>query len=342
MRTHKLPRICIPSDFTYDPRIVKLAVAMAIPQVQVIGHIVSLWTVTRTMKPDGNLLGLSTHTIASWADFPVHRASHFVDALVDAGFLEEDGQIAGWDALAGRDDARREKDAARKRRQRESQRSRNVPRDSHDDVTRTVTRTVPGDGSVSNSSNGSSVMSSNDSDNRQISLLDGLISAQTDEEISVQTDEEMYGVEPPTYEEYEAEIEEAESMQTVTDETAEVIFDLAWADYPKRLGGNSKADARKAFMARVRQGIDPNEMRLGVVRYAAYCEAMGMTGTQYVKTAATFFGPGLHFEDPFEIPANKRPGAAKREQPFEYAGSTELPPSLRGRREPPPNPDPGF
>jgi hypothetical protein len=38
-------------------------------------------------------------------------------------------------------------------------------------------------------------------------------------------------------------------------------------------------------------------MLAGVNRYAGYVRATGSAGTQYVKQAATFFGPDRHFEE---------------------------------------------
>lgn len=72
-------------------------------------------------------------------------------------------------------------------------------------------------------------------------------------------------------------------------------FDQGWDEYPKR-PGNSKADALKAWKARLKEGHKPETMIAGVKRYAAYCKAE-KTEPKYVKQAATFFGPGLHFLD---------------------------------------------
>jgi len=120
----------------------------------------------------------------------------------------------------------------------------------------------------------------------------------------------------------------------------ETLFELAWQEYPERAGGNSKHDGRKAFLARLKAGASPDDLLGGLRRYAAYCEAMGMVGTQYVKQAATFFGPGEHYMADFAIPPSKQ--AKPAPQQFAYQPTTELPAFLRGSREIPPNPDPGF
>ncbi|QIP21319.1 helix-turn-helix domain-containing protein [Enterobacter kobei] len=80
-------------------------------------------------------------------------------------------------------------------------------------------------------------------------------------------------------------------------------FEQAWQAYPKRAGGNSKAAAWKAWKARIKDGVNTVEMLAGVNRYAAYVRATGSAGTQYVKQAATFFGPDRHFEESWQAPA---------------------------------------
>ncbi|HBS6936389.1 TPA: helix-turn-helix domain-containing protein [Klebsiella pneumoniae] len=80
-------------------------------------------------------------------------------------------------------------------------------------------------------------------------------------------------------------------------------FETAWQDYPKRAGGNSKAAAWKAWKARLKDGVNPEAMLAGVKRYAAYARATGSVGTQYVKQAASFFGPDRHFEESWQAPS---------------------------------------
>lgn len=88
-------------------------------------------------------------------------------------------------------------------------------------------------------------------------------------------------------------------------------FEQAWQAYPKRAGGNSKAAAWKAWKARIKDGVTTVAMLAGVNRYAAYVRATGSAGTQYVKQAATFFGPDRHFEESWQAPSGAvsgRPG----------------------------------
>ncbi|HEO9916644.1 DNA-binding protein [Enterobacteriaceae bacterium A-F18] len=87
-------------------------------------------------------------------------------------------------------------------------------------------------------------------------------------------------------------------------------FETAWQVYPKRAGGNSKAAAFKAWKARLKDGVKPETMLAGVKRYAAYARATGSTGTQFVKQAATFFGPDRHFDESWQAPS--APGGGRR------------------------------
>lgn len=83
-------------------------------------------------------------------------------------------------------------------------------------------------------------------------------------------------------------------------------FDTAWQAYPKRAGSNNKQTAWKAWQARIRDGVRASDMLAGVERYAAYIVATGKAGTEYVKQAATFFGPDHHFAESWTAPTTQR------------------------------------
>lgn len=85
-------------------------------------------------------------------------------------------------------------------------------------------------------------------------------------------------------------------------------FETAWQAYPKRAGGNSKAAAFKSWKARLREGVNPADMLAGVNRYAAYVRTTGSAGTQFVKQAASFFGPDRHFEESWQAPSTNGGG----------------------------------
>jgi hypothetical protein len=81
-------------------------------------------------------------------------------------------------------------------------------------------------------------------------------------------------------------------------------FEDAWQRYPKRSGNNPKADALRAWRARLAESIQAEALIEAVVRYSASCEAEGITGTKFVMQAATFFGPSKRFEQEFPLPKN--------------------------------------
>lgn len=83
-------------------------------------------------------------------------------------------------------------------------------------------------------------------------------------------------------------------------------FEAAWAEYPARAGGNSKADAFKAWAARRKEGVSAMDLTDGVRRYARFVELSG-TEPRFVKQASTFFGPGLHFRETWDPPARASP-----------------------------------
>lgn len=85
-------------------------------------------------------------------------------------------------------------------------------------------------------------------------------------------------------------------------------FEEVWSAYPKRAGGNSKADAFKAWNARVKSGVNPKTLLAGVLRYAVYIKSTGRMNTEYVKQAATFFGKSLHYEEAWAIPSTGKEG----------------------------------
>src|SRR5690606_38908272 len=86
-------------------------------------------------------------------------------------------------------------------------------------------------------------------------------------------------------------------------------FETAWAVYPKR-PNNSKSDAFKAWQARINEGVTPDEMLEGLHRYREFVEAEEIE-PRFIKQAATFFGPGRHWENDY-TPTSPRPDRAPR------------------------------
>jgi len=80
-------------------------------------------------------------------------------------------------------------------------------------------------------------------------------------------------------------------------------FEEVWAKYPKR-PGMSKADSLKAWKRRIKDGVDPQTILSGVLRYADFCKAT-VTDPQYIKQPATFLGPGEHYLSDWTAPVSR-------------------------------------
>lgn len=87
-------------------------------------------------------------------------------------------------------------------------------------------------------------------------------------------------------------------------------FESAWRAMPRRMGGNPKRLAARAWSARVREGVDPDVIMAGVLRYAAFCDAEKKTGTEYVMQAATFFGPNERYLESWATRSTRRASSA--------------------------------
>lgn len=113
-------------------------------------------------------------------------------------------------------------------------------------------------------------------------------------------------------------------------------FETAWQAYPKRAGANNKSAAGKAWAARIKSGVTAATMLSGVQRYAAFVAATGRSGTEYVKQAATFFGPDHHFDEAWDAPATPQRQTASQQKHSgfdsrEY-GQTQSPAWARGNQ----------
>ena len=89
-------------------------------------------------------------------------------------------------------------------------------------------------------------------------------------------------------------------------------FAVFKAVYPTRSGSQPWARAVKAATARTKEGATFMAMIEGAERYAAYCEATGKTGTEFVMQAATFLGPEKHFLEPWDSPPSKSEALEER------------------------------
>lgn len=77
-------------------------------------------------------------------------------------------------------------------------------------------------------------------------------------------------------------------------------FEALWSEYPQREGPNPKRDALKAYRARMREGVSPDDLLAGVRRYKAWLMSKGKVGTEFVQRASTFLGPSQNWQQTFE------------------------------------------
>lgn len=78
-------------------------------------------------------------------------------------------------------------------------------------------------------------------------------------------------------------------------------FEAAWAAYPSREGANPPNKARSSWNARIQEGVTPEQMMAGVMRYAAFCKVKGSAGTSYVMQGVRFFGKERAFDLPWAV-----------------------------------------
>lgn len=133
-------------------------------------------------------------------------------------------------------------------------------------------------------------------------VLQPFLNQEQEQEQEQEEDSSGHGYATPPGDQGQSEGDNPEQKKTYPDE-----FELVWSIYPKRAGGNSKSDAYKSWHARIRDGTAAEEIYSGVERYAAFVKFEGNLNTQYVKQAKTFFGPGMHFSEPWAI--QQAPGA---------------------------------
>lgn len=95
--------------------------------------------------------------------------------------------------------------------------------------------------------------------------------------------------------------------------------------YPKRNGANPWPKAEQALRARLREGVDPDTIRAGLERYAAWCAATGKIGTETVMQAVRFFGKGREWEADWSPPADAAPLPTDRNELWKLRSDLGLP-----------------
>ena len=78
------------------------------------------------------------------------------------------------------------------------------------------------------------------------------------------------------------------------------------AIYPRRKGGQGWVDTTRWVRIHVRAGHAWQAILDGCTAYKDFCDREGLTGTEYVKQAATFFGRGCWFAEDYSEPAKPK------------------------------------
>lgn len=106
---------------------------------------------------------------------------------------------------------------------------------------------------------------------------------------------------PMPYQEQEQEQESTTAVRPKNKNVPE-SFAIAWEIYPKRAGDNPKDRALKAWRARKGEGESEEAMLAGARRYAEFIRSTSKENTEFVKQAATFFGPSKAYLEPWTLP----------------------------------------
>ncbi len=93
-----------------------------------------------------------------------------------------------------------------------------------------------------------------------------------------------------------------EPPKDVSRETYSDDFERFWKTFPMRSGNNPKRRAFKAWQARLRSGVSPDEIQDGAMRYAEFCRHTGKLHTEFIMQAATFLGPDKRYAEPWSAP----------------------------------------
>ncbi|HBN8069026.1 hypothetical protein ACM7US_30225 [Pseudomonas aeruginosa] len=105
-------------------------------------------------------------------------------------------------------------------------------------------------------------------------------------------------------------------------------FNRFWSEYPRRHRSGSKKPAWKAWKARLRAGVKPEELIQAAKNYHALMSAEGRVGTQYVRRPETFIGPDEHWQECVgeQSPTGACPGVGAKRYPFDAPKGYQLAP----------------
>lgn len=100
-------------------------------------------------------------------------------------------------------------------------------------------------------------------------------------------------------------VSDSDSKKPTARKSAPIEFEELKSCYPLRSGDQGWQKSIRACNARLAEGHSWIDMLAGTRRYAEFCRVTGKIGTEFVKQAATFFGPDKHFMAEWPLPKNK-------------------------------------
>ena len=101
-----------------NKKTVRLKNLLRIKTPQAVGHLCILWLWALDNAPDGDLSGFSTDEIAEFACWSGKNPDGFVNALIQAGFIDSDMRLHDWYDYAGKLVDKRKQNAERMRKAR--------------------------------------------------------------------------------------------------------------------------------------------------------------------------------------------------------------------------------
>ena len=78
-------------------------------------------------------------------------------------------------------------------------------------------------------------------------------------------------------------------------------FQVAWDNYPKRVGNNPKQKAYTAYMKRHDEGATYDELNFAASAYCLFCDAT-VEDKSYIMMASTFYGCHRPYECDWAVP----------------------------------------
>lgn len=115
-----------------NKKVMRLKNILKIKAAHAAGHLIFLWLWAIDNAPDGDLSGLSAGDIAEISGWSGKKAEVFMDALIEAGFLDPDMKIHDWYEYAGKliDQRQIQREQSRIRQQRHREKIANTSNDN--------------------------------------------------------------------------------------------------------------------------------------------------------------------------------------------------------------------